>query len=240
MLLSSQVDAATVIPDLMPIPGGVFTMGKADGRPDEQPAHQVRLAPFQAAISPVTNAQYASYLRATGVEPPRFWHDPRFNHSDCPVVGVSWFEAVSYCQWLTTLTGVCFRLPTEAEREFAALGGQAQADWPWDALPGARHPLADELATLEQPHVPGEACANGYGLRCMAENVHEWCQDWYSPDYYAVSPVDNPRGPETGARRVSRGGSWRHSIKFTRITARASLPPDYRYNDFGFRVYADS
>src|SRR5690606_11083322 len=96
-----------------------------------------------------------------------------------------------------------------------------------------------ELATLDRPHVPAPECANGYGLRCMAENVHEWCSDWYDKDYYAVSPPAGPRGPETGKRRASRGGSWRHSTKFTRLTARASLDPGFRYNDFGFRVYAD-
>jgi formylglycine-generating enzyme required for sulfatase activity len=92
---------------------------------------------------------------------------------------------------------------------------------------------------LNEPHAPADACANGFGLRCMAENVHEWCADWYDKGWYARSPVANPRGPRSGKRRVSRGGSWRHSTKFTRVTARASLDPSFRYNDFGLRVYAD-
>jgi formylglycine-generating enzyme required for sulfatase activity len=74
----------------------------------------------------------------------------------------------------------------------------------------------------------------------MAENVHEWCSDWYDANYYGQSPAVSPRGPDTGVRRASRGGAWRHSVKFTRLTARSSLPPDYRYNDYGFRVYADA
>jgi formylglycine-generating enzyme required for sulfatase activity len=73
----------------------------------------------------------------------------------------------------------------------------------------------------------------------MAENVHEWCSDWYSASYYAVSPAHSPPGPRTGDRRASRGGSWRHSVKFTRINARSSIPPAFRYNDYGFRVYSD-
>jgi sulfatase modifying factor 1 len=72
----------------------------------------------------------------------------------------------------------------------------------------------------------------------MTENVHEWCLDWYDAGYYAVSPTFAPTGPAAGRRKVSRGGAWRHSNKFTRVNARSSLDPSFRYSDFGFRVYA--
>jgi formylglycine-generating enzyme required for sulfatase activity len=91
---------------------------------------------------------------------------------------------------------------------------------------------------MAAPHEPMPSCANGYGLLCMAENVHEWCSDWYDPRYYAVSPPENPPGPADGKRRASRGGAWRHREKTTRVNARSSLEPALRYNDFGFRVYA--
>jgi formylglycine-generating enzyme required for sulfatase activity len=85
-----------------------------------------------------------------------------------------------------------------------------------------------------------EACGNGYGLLCMADNVHEWCSDWYGPRYYEESPTESPAGPECGTRRASRGGAWRHREKVTRVSARSSIPPEYAYSDYGFRVYSDA
>lgn len=229
-----------LLPELVAIPGGCFVMGRDDRRADEAPAHDVAVGAFLAASAPVTNAEYGRFLAATGQPPPRFINDPRFNPPEQPVVGVSWADAFAYCAWLSEWTGRRFRLPTEAEREFAALGGLSGVDWPWESRPEARHPLHETIAGADHPHPPAEECTNGYGLRCVAENVHEWCSDWYAAGYYAQSPLEGPTGPATGLRRVSRGGSWRHAVKFTRVTARASLAPDRRYNDFGFRVYADA
>jgi formylglycine-generating enzyme required for sulfatase activity len=233
----AALDAA-LVPTLVSIPGGEFVMGKdGSSRKDEGPAHRVVVAPFRAAVSPVTNAQYVAYVAAADLEPPPFIQEERHGAPELPAVGISWFEAVAYCEWLATQTGIPFRLPSEAEREFAALGGLSGADWPWE---GDAHPIADWIDSRDGPHGPREECANGYGLRCMAENVHEWCSDWYDPAYYAVSPADNPRGPASGTRRASRGGSWRHREKVTRVNARSSIPPDFRYADYGFRPYADA
>jgi formylglycine-generating enzyme required for sulfatase activity len=77
---------------------------------------------------------------------------------------------------------------------------------------------------------------NAYGLYNIGDNVHEWCADWYDAAYYVVSPERNPRGPLAGTRRASRGGSWRHHIKVTRTAARSSIPPEFKYADYGFRV----
>lgn len=225
------------IPRLLPVPGGTFLMGNDQGRPDERPAHVVEISPFRAGQSPVTNRQYAAYLEATGAEPPPFLAEPRFAALDAPVVGVNWFEANTYCRWLSTITGTQFRLPTEAEREFAALGGLPGGDWPWFETPLA---FIRWLESLDGPHEPQPGCSNGYDLLCVAENVHEWTLDWYDPAYYGCSPRTNPAGPVEGRRRASRGGSWRHREKVTRINARSSIPPEFRYSDFGFRVYAEA
>jgi len=225
---------------MLPVPGGEYLMGNDGGRSDEQPAHSVTVGPFLAATSPVSNQEYLAFVDATGHRQPPFLEDQRFSDPEQPVVGISWHDATAYCAWLTSVAGLRFRLPTEAEREFASRGGLPTVDWPWEDADVEGHPDYERIANLDRPHVAVEACANGYGLRCMAENVHEWCSDWYDARYYTVSTADNPTGPATGRRKVSRGGSWRHSVKFTRLTARASLVPDYRYNDFGFRVYADA
>ncbi len=99
--------AATPFIDL---PGGVFEMGSL-GRPDEQPLRLVRVRPFSVALLPVTNVEFAAFLEATGHEPPGYWDDPRFRRPDCPVIGVSWFDAVDYCAWLSTILGRLCRLP---------------------------------------------------------------------------------------------------------------------------------
>jgi formylglycine-generating enzyme required for sulfatase activity len=148
---------------------------------------------------------------------------------------VSWFEAVKYCEWLSSWVDRHFRLPTEAEWEYAARGGLAAALFPWgDAPPESLPDYAERWKTGPEPVRSGEA--NGFGLFNMCDNVHEWCSDWFDPGYYAISPERNPRGPATGGRRSSRGGSWRHHIKISRCAARSSIPPDFHYADYGFRV----
>ena len=105
--------------------------------------------------------------------------------------------------------------------------------------PGATSRLrrADYAARwIEGPEPIATSEPNGYGLYDMCENVHEWCSDWYDPRYYEVSPVEDPKGPESGTRKASRGGAWRHQIKIARCAARSSIPPEFRYADYGFRV----
>jgi formylglycine-generating enzyme len=207
------------------------------GQDNERPVHRVWVDEFLLAACQVTNAEYARFLRATENLPPPLWNDPNFNCPEQPVVSVSWFEAEKYCEWLATATGQSFRLPTEAEWERAARGGIEGKLCPWGDAPPQLLPDYDKR-WLTGPEPVGRYAPNAFGLYDICENVHEWCSDWYQANYYAISPERNPRGPESGARRVSRGGSWRHHIKVSRCAARSSIPPQFQYADYGFRVAA--
>jgi formylglycine-generating enzyme required for sulfatase activity len=214
------------------VPAGVFIMGDDRGRADERPAHEVYVDAFDIALTAVTNATYGAFLEAAGRAAPPFWHDPMFNAADQPVTGTTWEDAVAFCDWLSDVRGERWRLPTEAEREKAARGGLAGADYPWGDGEGPQNGRFDQDA----PCGVGLSGPNGFGLFDMAYNVHEWCSDWYDPRYYVVSPRENPRGPVSGKRRSARGGAWRHQVKINRCAARSSLDPAFAYNDFGFRV----
>jgi formylglycine-generating enzyme len=222
-------------PGLVNIPAGWFWMGSETGQDNERPVHRVWIDGFELAARQVMNTEFAHFLRATASVPPPFWNDPHFSHPDQPVVAVSWYEARAYCDWLTTLTGRSYRLPTEAEWERAARGGIEGALFPWGDAPYDSPP---DYATRWQtgPEPVGKSSPNAYGLFDICANVHEWCSDWYDANYYSVSPERNPRGPATGERRASRGGAWRHHIKVSRCSARSSIPPQFQYADYGFRV----
>jgi len=241
-------------PAMVRIPEGWFLMGteprKGDGKDDdkgaarqpgqdnERPVHRVWLDAFDLAACQVTNADYARFLAAEGRRPPLHWDDPNFSHPDQPVVAPSWFDAVAYCAWLSALTHKRYRLPTEAEWERAARGGAEQKLYPWGDAP--LESIANYASRWKTaPECVARAEKNAYGLFDIGANVHEWCSDWFDADYYRVSPERNPQGPATGKRKSSRGGSWRHQTKVARCAARSSIPPEFQYADYGFRVACD-
>jgi sulfatase modifying factor 1 len=221
-------------PHMVLIPTGWFWMGSEGHYTWESPKHHVFTDSFEIAVSAVTRREYATFLRETSHEEPRGWTDPAFGNPDQPVVGVNWFDAETYCEWLSHRTGESYRLPTEAEREKAAKGGNDDAEYPWGNEPPESFEYLKGAWTAPRP--VAEWRANGYGLFHMGDNVHEWCLDWFSPEYYASAPDHNPAGPDSGTRRISRGGSWRHLVKSSRTAHRSSLPPQFRYTDYGFRL----
>ncbi len=263
---SHSQPAHYIEPQLVSLHEGWFLMGSASGQDCERPIHRVWIDAFLLAATQVTNAEYAVFLRSinapvihstnarvipsearnllsaeaakllsTNSDPPPFWQDQNLNHPQQPVTGVSWFDADRYCQWLAQQTARPYRLPTEAEWERAARGDLEQNDFPWGDDPPQSLP---NYSTRWQtgPEPVAQYPPNNFGLYNMCDNVHEWCSDWYDPNYYAISPEKNPRGPQQSQRKASRGGSWRHHIKVSRCSARSSIPPDFHYADYGFRV----
>jgi sulfatase modifying factor 1 len=185
------------------------------------------MRPFHLGRTPVTNREYAALVSTGRVSPPPWWEDPSFSSPRQPVVGVTWGEAMAYCAWLSEASGEAWRLPTAREWEFAACGGLAAPRTAWgENVPEGEIPSGP----LAGPWEAGRGTPNGYGLFDMGTIVHEWCLDWHEE---GADPAARRPGPR---RRASRGGSWRHRIRWSRPSAPSSLPPDYRYSDYGFRV----
>jgi formylglycine-generating enzyme required for sulfatase activity len=224
---------AAVTPPTVFVPGGRFLMGSERGRPDERPVHEVEVRPLRVGRTPVTNLEYAFFLTAGRVPAPPWWRDPAFWDPEQPVVGVTWDEAMDYCAWLSETFGGTWRLPTEAEWERAARGGLDGGSTPWgNGLPAGEIPEPP----LAGPWPVARGVPNGFGLLDIGTVVHEWCFDWYDAAAYRAARRYDPQGAEQGDRRASRGGSWRHHVPWSSPAARSSLPPRFRYADYGFRV----
>ena len=226
------------------VPGGEFLMGSADGAPDEQPVHAVRVAPFWIDRYEVTNEEFERFDPSHRAQ--RTLASTNAAH---PVVNVTWHAAMEYCAWRCRREDVpdgTYRLPTEAEWECAARGGLVQLPYPW----GAAAPAADDIILAAYKYgaatnghrtlMPaGSFMPNGFGLHDMAGSVWEWCLDWYAEDTYATrtgaGAADNPRGPAQGLRKVWRGGSWMSDAERLRVSARGGISPAHWMDTLGFR-----
>ncbi|MBW1991675.1 MAG: formylglycine-generating enzyme family protein [Deltaproteobacteria bacterium] len=223
------------------IPGGRYTLGSPlteSGRYADEPLpHQVALKPFYISETEITNAQYQRFVQATGHRPPLYWRDQNLNAPEQPVVGVTWFDAVAFADWLTQTTGIPHRLPYEREWEAAARGGLEGQPFPW----GREAPHAgglyranyypndfdDDGFRLTAP--VGSFPPNGFGLFDMAGNVAEWCLD----RFFKVAR----RGPYTNPEaRVLKGGSWYSRARDLRCAARRFAAPQNADGFIGFRV----
>jgi formylglycine-generating enzyme required for sulfatase activity len=227
-----------ILSEMIELAGGEFNMGQEDGPENERPVHRVNVPPFALSPWQVTNAEYDLFVRATGKPAPEYRFRDGFSQPAHPVVAVNWFDAVAFCAWASRLSARRFRLPAEAEWEYAARGGLDGCRYPWGNTPPCERE-AFAARWLRGPEAVGSAAPNAFGLFDMCENVREWCSDWFDPRYYRSSPRDNPKGPASGAQRVARGGSWRMHVKISRCAARAGMSPAFRHADFGFRVACD-
>ena len=219
--------------EFVPVPGGEFTMGSEEHSASESPPHRVRIDSFLLGRTEVTQRQWAMVM---GTDPSHFT-----GCGDCPVEQVSWEDVREYLRRAGEPVGMEFRLPTEAEWEYAAGGGATHQRWPGTDRGSDAGEYAWYSGSFQGKTRPvGLKIPNSFMLSDMGGNVAEWCADWYGEDYYGESPVDNPRGPGTGSRRVVRGGSWLGSPYDARVTHRSRRPPDTRSRTIGFRVAADA
>ncbi|AEE50007.1 SUMF1/EgtB/PvdO family nonheme iron enzyme [Haliscomenobacter hydrossis] len=214
------------------IPGGKFKMGsnETNAQTDEKPVHEVILNDFYLGKTEVTQEQWRAVM---GNDPPELG----FKGCDqCPVENVSWDNVQQFIQKLNAQTGKNYRLPTEAEWEYAARGGAISQDFTY-----AGSNNLDEVAWYDsnsgiKTHPVAQKKANELGLYDMSGNVYEWCQDWYDAEYYQKSPANNPQGPNTGSLRVNRGGSWSSRPIYARVAYRRLDSPGLRDSYLGFRL----
>lgn len=195
---------------MVQIPAGEFQMGKEGSKEqgfmgDEKPVHTVYLDTFYIDKYEVTNALYKKFVQATGYKEPsskttKLWSNPDFNEDSKPVVYVNWEDAKAYAEWAGK------RLPTEAEWEKAAYEGVSG----WKEADIGNYSGTNVYSPDRYEHTAyvGMFPPNAYGLYDVNGNVSEWCADWYDRDYYANSPRQNPKGPDTGQRRIVRGQDW--------------------------------
>jgi sulfatase modifying factor 1 len=228
-----NLQAQTTIPDkpeVVVVQGGTFTMGSSVEK-NETP-HSVTLSSYSIGKYPVTVGQYKKYCTATGTAMPEApswgWNDKH------PIVNVNYNDAVSYCNWLGEEYGGDWRLPTEAQWEFAARGGTKSQRFTYSGSNDL-----DEVAWYAdnaggKTQAVGRKKANELGLYDMNGNVWEWCEDWYG-DYDATAQT-NPKGATSDSRRVLRGGSWYRSATACRVANRDDNDPASRNGVSGFRV----
>jgi formylglycine-generating enzyme required for sulfatase activity len=224
---------------LVRISAGEFSMGSPHSDEDafdwEKPQHPVCITtPFYLGIFPVTQEQYEPVM---GKNPSRFHDD-----SQRPVECVSWFDAVDFCRRLSEREGKEYRLPTEAEWEYACRGGTTTRYYRGDSASERMMDgycwYASNSDGITRP--VGKKLPNAWGLYDMSGNVWEWCQDWYAGDYYKISPTEDPPGPQSGSERVRRGGSFRAKAASCRSARRNNRAPGGRGENIGFRVALSS
>ena len=195
------------------------------------PVHSVTVSDFNISKTEVTFEQYDAYCTLTGRGKP---YDEGWGRGDRPVMNVSWHDVTAFCEWMTRTTGKTYRLPTEAEWEYAARGGSKSK--------GYKYSGSNDLDAVgwyggnssRKTHPVAQKQPNELGLYDMSGNVWEWCADWYGD--YSSSPQTDPQGSNSGKFRVLRGGGWHYSVSNCRVAYRFKHYPDLKYNNLGFRL----
>jgi len=217
---------------MIKVVGGTFRMGATseqgtDADSDEYPAHDVSVSDFYMGQTEVTQALWQAVM---GSNPSYFKGNNR------PVEQVSWNDCKEFVRKLNALTGVKFRLPTEAEWEYAARGGNKSRHYKYAGGNSIESVAWYRDNSSRETHPVASKKANELGLYDMSGNVWEWCNDWYGKDYYEKFSKKDPQGPSSGSDRVLRGGSWCSNQRFCRLSIRFSSDADRRHYYFGLRL----
>jgi formylglycine-generating enzyme required for sulfatase activity len=217
-------------PDMVLVEGGEFRMGWNNGGADEKPVHTVLLDDFYIGKYEVTQHEWKLVMGSDSISCYIAGCD------SCPVERVSWFNVQQFISKLNAQTNLDYRLPTEAEWEYAARGGIHSRSFKYSGSNEDNRVAWNVGTSNSTSHAVGKKKPNELGLYDMSGNVFEWCSDWYSSGWYAESAVNNPTGPPEGLYRVIRGGSWYYDSSGLRVTDRDSANPLYRYGYIGFRL----
>lgn len=229
-----------LIDNMIKVEGGTFMMGAtssrsrnsslnydSDAQSDESPVHSVRLSDFSIGKYEVTQEEWEAVMG----------NNPSYSKgANKPVEQVSWNDCQEFIKKLNLLTGLQFRLPTEAEWEYAARGGNKSKGYKYSGSNNIGDVAWYCDNSSSTTHQVGTKQPNELGIYDMSGNVYEWCSDWYSGSYYSSSPSTNPTGPSTGSGRVSRGGGWGNLAQYCRVSIRNSFFPGSRSNYIGFRL----
>ena len=224
----------SIEPEIVLVAGGSFEMGSNGDEENNKLEHGVTLNSYYIGKYEVTQKQWRDLM---GSDPAKLSFS---GCDDCPVERVNWEEVQNYLKKLNLKTGKNYRLPTEAEWEFAARGG--------NALKNYKYSGSDDISDVAwytdnsngKTHPVGKRQANELGIYDMTGNVWEWCNDWYDENYYERSPAQNPPGAASGTYRVSRGGGWGATLAHCRVDFRYKFKPSLHNNRIGFRVALSS
>ena len=233
-LFQDMLQDGSLGPEMIWISEGTFSMGDIQdtGYQNEQPVHTVSVDAFAMGRYEITFAEYDIFAHATGGRLP---DDGDWGRGTRPVINVSWIDATAYTTWLSDETGKTYRLPTEAEWEYAARAGTETDYWWGNDIGSHQANCKNECGDSFEYTAPvGSFDPNPWGLHDTAGNVWEWVQDWY--DYYNSGSIQNPTGPNTGDSRLIRGGGWFGGALNTRASQRNYQEPDTRRYSFGFRI----
>ena len=227
---TTEININSITSQMVYVQGGTFMMGATSEQgcaaySDEKPAHRVTLSGFYIGKYEVTQSLWRAVM---------YYNPSRFKGDNLPVEMVSWDDCQQFIKKLNAITGKSFRLPTEAEWEYAARGGKQSRHFQYSGSDNL-----DDVAwygdnSNRKTYPVGTKRPNELGIYDMSGNVWEWCQDWYGS--YSSDAKTDPKGPSNGSRRVIRGGCWGNSARSCRSSIRDYYAPDGCYDDLGLRL----